>query len=499
MAGGEARRRGGPGPAWKDSDTVTSLPLQTESDERSSTPRGYVPWRPHLFVVLEGERPGAGGMRAGLSEVDEVALGRGETRSARLEGRTLRVTVPDRKMSATHARLVRRGEAWTVEDLGSTNGTFVNGRRVERHSLTDGDIVRLGRTVFGLRMELPTPPEAPRVASSEDDPAVETLLPALDAEHRVTLRVAGPPPAGRRGGGARPRPPVMLLGETGTGKEVLARAIHAASGRRGPLVAVNCAALTDSLVESQLLGHVRGAFSGAVGDSPGFVRSSHEGTLLLDEIGDLPKASQGVLLRVLQEHEVVPVGSSRPVPVDLRVIAATHQPLAGMAERGEFRRDLLARLQGFTHHLRPLRDRPEDVGLLVARILRSEAVARGAGAGFSGEVAEALVRHSWPLNVRELVQVVSHALSVYEGRDVGLEHLPPALQAGGTPRGNGSASSAAEPARLSPKDVELRAQLLESLRQCDGNVAAVARRLDKAPMQIYRWMRRLGVDPNGFR
>src|SRR5262249_4252107 len=159
---------------------------------------------------------------------------------------------------------------------------------------------------------------------------------------------------------------ILLLGETGTGKEVLARSLHALSQRPGPFIAVNCGAIPENLVEGQLFGHVRGAFSGALKDEPGLVRAAQGGTLLLDEIGDLPASSQAALLRVLQESEVRPVGSTQTVKVDVRIIAATHRPLESLIKGNAFRHDLYARLAGFRFELAPLRKRKVDLGLLIA-------------------------------------------------------------------------------------------------------------------------------------
>src|SRR5437588_230906 len=174
----------------------------------------------------------------------------------------------------------------------------------------------------------------------------------------------------RVGLGARARIPVLLLGETGTGKELIARAVHDLSGRTGPFLAVNCGALPETLVESELFGYRKGAFSGAYEDRPGLVRSSDKGTLLLDEIGSLPLPAQAALLRVLQEEEVVPVGATRPLRVNLRVVAATHEDLGVLASQELFRADLLARLSGFTLDLPPVRERREDVGLFLTSLLR---------------------------------------------------------------------------------------------------------------------------------
>jgi transcriptional regulator with GAF, ATPase, and Fis domain len=214
---------------------------------------------------------------------------------------------------------------------------------------------------------------------------------------------------------------VLLLGETGTGKELLARAIHRLSERKGPFVAVNCGALPMTLVEAQLFGHVRGAFSGAVADAPGLLRSSDGGTLLLDEVGDLPEPSQAALLRALQEREVMPVGGVRAIKTDLRVVAATHQPLEKLVAQGDFRKDFYARLAGYSFSLPPLRERREDIGLLVGAFARERPIRLTAAAG------RALLRYPWPLNVRELHQALDVAATLAEGELIDVMDLPPAV------------------------------------------------------------------------
>ena len=281
------------------------------------------PLRSHLFVVLECDRLWAGSTRHELTGIDEVLIGRGENRRATREvhgGRArLCLTVPGRSMSRVHTRLVRRGADWVLDDAGSTNGSFVNGQRVTTAAVYDGDCIELGHTLFAVRTALHTPRTTPEdVDSLEARPILgylNTVLPTLASAYGELATIA------------HTLVPIVLVGRTGTGKEVLARAIHDASARSGPFVAVNCGALSPNLIESQLFGHVRGAFSGAVGSELGFVRSADHGTLLLDEIDELPTSAQTALLRVLQESEVVPVGNARPVSVDLRVISATHEPL----------------------------------------------------------------------------------------------------------------------------------------------------------------------------
>jgi transcriptional regulator with PAS, ATPase and Fis domain len=278
--------------------------------------------------------------------------------------------------------------------------------------------------------------------------------------------------------------PIELLGESGTGKEVVARALHALSGRAGRLVAVNCGAIAGNLVESELFGSRRGAFSGAE-DRVGHVRTADRGTLLLDEIGDLPLPAQAALLRVLQEGEVVPVGDSVPIAVDVRVIAATHRDLDAKVAAGEFRADLLARLGGLRATLPPLRDRREDLGLILA-----EAGPRA----LTREAGRALLAHDWPLNIRELRQAIDAAIALAGDAAIGLEHLPEPVRRAHLQPGDEAAVDA-----LSAEDRAVRDRLVELLREHRGNVAAVARSLGKARPQVHRWLRRFHLDADSYR
>jgi transcriptional regulator with PAS, ATPase and Fis domain len=309
---------------------------------------------------------------------------------------------------------------------------------------------------------------------------LQTLLPELEESHAALVRVA-----------RKSTVPILLLGATGSGKEVLAREVHAQSQRTGPFIAVNCGALPAALVESLLFGHVKGAFSGAARDELGFVRSAEGGTLFLDEIGDLPAASQAALLRVLQEHEVIPVGATRALPVDLRVVAATHRPLDAIADGSTFRSDLLARLRGYTHRLPALRDRREDLGIILADILASVAGERAARLTLTPEAARALLAYAWPLNIRELQQAMASAVALAIEDVIDAKHLPPELFA--------PQSSAVAEAPASSKDDALRDQLVALLHAHKGNVTAVARAMGKAPAQIHRWMRRFAIEPDVYR
>jgi transcriptional regulator with AAA-type ATPase domain len=464
--------------------TTTTLPRSV--DESSDGARV-----PYLFAVFRADRPLAPPTRHALARLAEVRLGRasGGPTSWTRERDALDLRIDDARMSSAHAKISRALHRFAIEDLGSRNGTLVNGARVERAALSDGDLIELGHSFFIFR-ELPDVPGAPldeRVEIGDGPAGLATVRPDLAAEMQ-RLRLA-----------AASRETVMILGESGTGKELVARAIHALSGRRGDLVAVNCGALPESMVEAELFGHRRGAFSGAVSDRPGLVRSADGGTLFLDEVGDLRLTSQAALLRVLQEQEVMPVGGERPVKVDLRVVCATHQPLDQLVATGGFRGDLYARLRGFVLRLPPLRARREDFALMAGELLRRVAGDRAEKVELSGTAARALLLHTWPQNVRELEKALGTALALAAGGAVRREHLPEnvlhpapaatAAAARGGPDEGGDADDA-------PMDRERLVALLEEHR---GNLAAVARAVGKGRTQVQRWVARFGVDPDQFR
>src|SRR6185436_8776853 len=219
---------------------------------------------------------------------------------------------------------------------------------------------------------------------------------------------------------------VLIRGETGTGKEVIARLIHGASGRRtGPFVAVNMAAIPDSLAEAELFGHVRGAFTGADKARTGRMVAAHRGTLFLDEIGEMPRSLQGKLLRALQDREVTPVGGSSPIPVDVRVVAATNRDLEGMIEEGQFREDLYYHLDVVPIEIPPLRARREDIPALAEHFRREVNAREGRSVpGFALDVMQRLSNYDWPGNVRELENFVERAVVIARTRMVVTKDLP---------------------------------------------------------------------------
>ena len=243
---------------------------------------------------------------------------------------------------------------------------------------------------------------APADETEERPTQVRELIGRSDAMLAVSKQIAL---------SAQSNATVLITGESGTGKEIVARLIHQYSGRPGPFVAINCAAIVDTLLESELFGHEKGAFTGATSSKPGRFQQAQEGTLFLDEIGELAPPLQAKLLRALQEQVVEPVGGTRPVPVNCRIIAATHHDLFEMARAGEFREDLAYRLEVITIQLPPLRERPEDIPLLTQALLEKAAGRMERRVPpVTAEAMELLQRHAWPGNVRELENVLTQAL-----------------------------------------------------------------------------------------
>lgn len=452
-------------------------------EERRGALRPVFRSRVYLFVVFEADRPFSGGARFSIGHCDEILIRRGPERRAVAEsaraGSRLVVELAGRAVSAAHARIERQPQGWALSDMASTNGCYVNGVRVQQALLAPDDLIEIGRTYLMIRSCEQAVDEEPSHCDSRDRegelPALLTLLPDLERRLRELRRVA------------RSRVSVTVNGESGTGKELLARALHQLSDRPGEFVAVNCGALTESLAQAQLFGHVRGAFSGAVTDAPGFIRSAHGGTLLLDEVQELSRQAQAALLRVAQEREVVPVGAARPHTVDVRFIATSPKPLQDAMDSGNFRPDLFARLSGFSFFVVPLRERRADMGVLIAAILRKACASESDGLRFTPDFTLRLLSHPWGLNIRELEQTVLRGLTLAENGVIDADE--PRMGAG------------AEPGRelLSPHDAELRERLVRELCAANGNIAKVARALDKAPMQVRRWLKRFAIDPRSYR
>jgi Nif-specific regulatory protein len=292
---------------------------------------------------------------------------------------------------------------------------------------------------------------------------------------------------------------VLIEGETGTGKELVARGIHRTSTRAdGPFIAINCAAMAENLLESELFGHRKGAFTGALQDRRGLFEAANGGTIFLDEVGEMPAAMQAKLLRVLQEGEVTPVGDERPRRVDVRVIAATNRDLAAEVKGGRFRQDLFYRIGAFPVRLPPLQERREDVPVLAERFLAAAAARHGKRvAGIDPAVLDRLAAYAWPGNVRELQNEIERAVALCpDGERIGLELTSPKLA--GTPVGPDPAASAVgalaptEPLRDARERFEIQ-YLRSVLRAQEGNVSRAARVLGLSRVMLQKKMKVYGL------
>jgi len=284
---------------------------------------------------------------------------------------------------------------------------------------------------------------------------------------------------------------VLLLGESGTGKELAARGVHDKSGRsRGPFVAVNCAAIPDGLLESELFGHEKGAFTGAVARKIGKFEQASGGTLFLDEIGDMPLGIQAKILRVLETRECERVGGGRAFAVDVRIVAATHRDLSAMIGRGEFREDLFHRINVFPIRLPALRERREDIPLLAERFLHE----RRPGAGLSVAALQRLLAHDWPGNVRELKNAMERASVLCGDGDVGPEHLP------GLAGGPGAGPGGGQPADLDGRLAAYEKSLIEAaLSRTEGVQSKAAVLLGIKERSLWHRVKKLGIDPGVFK
>lgn len=432
-----------------------------------------------LFRVFLCDQPLLAPSRHDLSGIREVVLGRGEKAHAIRDADKLILSIPDPRMSNPHARLIHTNGRWALEDLQSRNGTFVAGQAIRLAMLDDRMWFECGRTFFRYRAQLVEALGAtPDCGSVGFTPEVRTMLPAFAQDLERLRKIA------------ESRVPIVLYGETGTGKEVFARAVHTSSCRRGAFVAVNCPALPANLVESELFGYRRGAFSGATEDRLGLVRSADGGTIMLDEIADLTLTAQASILRALQEREVMPVGATRAVPVDFRLIVAGQKPLDELVREGRFRADLRARAAGFTLCLPPLRERIEDFGMIVASIL-ARLSAPTERISFTRAAVRALLAHGYALNVRELERALEAAVVLADNHRIDIEHLPSSIRDGT----NSQSKTEVPRDEIDPE----RKMVLDLLVEHKGNISAMARASGKERVQIRRWLKRFALDPERFR
>jgi len=433
-----------------------------------------------------------------------VATPNGTTRSFRfgssavmMAGRDsdLPVAIPDESVSRRHAEF--RADPLAVRDLGSTNGTRVQGVQIGSDwSLLDiGSVIELGDAVVFVRStrSLSEDVVVPPKRTERHEPRTDERIIVDPAMTRLYALVELVAPS---------KISVLILGETGVGKEDVAKALHRGSERRDErFLTLNCAAIAPSLLESELFGFEKGAFTGATASKPGLFESASGGTVFLDEVGEMPIETQAKLLRVLESGEVQRIGSLKPITVDVRFIAATHRDLASLAERGKFRIDLLYRISGVTLAVPPLRERKDDL-VPLAKFFLFKVRPKGT-TELADDAVEALRRHSWPGNVRELKNTVERAALLSLGGPIEARHLtfgvgvalgapaavhPPAEP--GVPASAGAANAQALGDEVSALE---RQRILAALEACGGNQSRAAKSLGISRATLIRRLEQYGV------
>ena len=428
----------------------------------------------------------------------ETVIGRGAESHA---------LVDDARISRRHARLRWEAGSLFIEDLGSRNGTTVNGEVLhgESRRARGGDCIRLaGRDITIAIVSNVEPALVEPGTSVSNEPPSRPSYPVSDVPRRDMPEgiVIAEPSMARMFGFTRrvaaTSTTVLILGETGVGKEVVAQQIHAWSARYDrPFVRVNCAALPETLVESELFGHERGAFTGADRTKVGFAEAAHEGTLFLDEIGELSLPVQAKLLAMLENRAIVRLGSTVETPVNVRVIAATHRNLTEEVKKGTFRDDLYYRVGVVVIRVPPLRERPSEVTLLANLFAKRFGSHTGFGEPtIAADAAAALVAHAWPGNIRELRNAIEHAVLLTEDGVICREHLPETVL-GAPVDANAAAvarTSTARPGgvRAALAEVE-RASIEEALRAEGGNRTRAALKLGISLRSLLYKLEKYGV------
>jgi transcriptional regulator with PAS, ATPase and Fis domain len=448
----------------RDLELATELDTLSTGADQASAPRAWLLVR------------GTGGTSViDLPDGGSAVIGR---------GREAAIRVDDTRVSRVHAKVWREGLALHVEDLGSRNGTKVNDivlRSMSRR-LAAGDVIRVAEceAVVALTTETGMARQAAGEPAAAAADASGSMMVVADAAMNRVVQVA------RRL--ALVDTSVLILGETGAGKEVLAREIHLRSARsRAPFVRVNCPALAGSLLESELFGYEKGAFTGAACSKIGLFEAANGGTLLLDELGDFPLAMQVKLLSVLENRCVLRVGSTKERPIDVRVLCATHRDLQAEVAAGRFREDLFYRIAAFTLKLPPLRQRPAEILVLAGLFLKRIASHMGRPPPMlSPEAASMLTAYPWPGNVRELRNAIEHAMVLQDGV-IAPAHLPDSLHAG-----RAHEAPVAGPMRAQLSGME-RASIERALTAENGNQTRAAQHLGISRRALIYKMRKYGL------
>jgi DNA-binding NtrC family response regulator len=394
--------------------------------------------------------------------------------------KTCDVVLTDTFVSRRHCSVAPHAQGFAITDLGSRNGTVIDGVAVGKVVAPPGVALRIGKTL----VQLMPADEVLDIPPSQND-QFGGLYGGSQAMRRVFAVLER---------ASKSNAPVLFLGESGTGKELMARGIHDASPRRdGPFVVFDCGASTETLIESDLFGHTKGAFTGAASDRQGAFAAAHGGTLFLDEIGDLPVNLQPKLLRLLEAGEVIPLGGRKSERYDVRVVAATHRDVFGEVARGGFRGDLYYRLAVVEVHVPPLRQRIEDLPRLIAMFLERAGaphLARQVG----GAAVEKLQRYHWPGNVRELRNVITRAVAL-AGPDDDFQSLPFVLRP--TAAAPEVATARADRPFHEAKDEVVarfeREYLTDLVARANGNLSQAARIAGLERKFLYKLLERAGL------
>jgi DNA-binding NtrC family response regulator len=438
-------------------DQGSSMP--SEGTPAPGNPPRRVKLRKCKLVVLTG--PGTG--REITSDKERIRIGNARVPAGRVDsGNDL--PLDDRKVSRHHCEITLTDSGYLLTDLESAMGTWLDGKRVDRAYLSPGMRLRVGDS------EILFSPLDQEIVVEEDRVGQFAGMVGRSQTMRQIfglLKKVAPMDIS-----------VLITGETGTGKELVARALHHESGRKGPFVVLDCGSIPENLIESELFGHEKGSFTGATSAREGAFERAQGGTIFLDEIGELRLDMQPRLLRVLENREVRRVGGNDVIDVDCRIVSATNRDLAREVQAGAFREDLFFRLSVINVTLPALRQRSEDIlRILEHALLAPEIIKRHGEKRITPAAAQVLQGYRWPGNVRELMNVVSHMLTFADGPEIEVQHLPPRL--------TGMVSGKAPlPFNEHLGFHEAKEQLLENfereylsalLKRCDGNISRAAR------------------------
>jgi DNA-binding NtrC family response regulator len=391
------------------------------------------------------------------------------------------VVLTDPFVSRRHCSVAPTQAGFSITDLGSSNGTVIDGVTVTKVVAPPGVALRIGKTLVQLMpadevVDIPPSKRDHFGALYGESVAMRQVFAILERASKSNA-------------------PILFLGESGTGKELMARGVHDASPRaKGPFVVFDCGASTETLIESDLFGHTKGAFTGAAGDRVGAFAAAHGGTLFLDEIGDLPVALQPKLLRMLEAGEVIPLGGRKSEKYDVRVVAATHRDVFGEVARGGFRGDLYYRLAVVEVHVPPLRQRSGDLKKLVQMFL-DKAGAPQLSAQVGGTALERLERYHWPGNVRELRNVITRAVAL-AGPDDDFQSLPFVLRPTVAAPDEGVSAKADRPFHEAKDDLVAkfeREYLTDLVQRAGGNLSQAARIAGLERKFLYKLLERAGL------